>query len=581
MALDGLFLSSIAQELQNTIIGCRVDKIAQPEKDEITLSFKINRKNKKLLISASSNYPRIHFTEIVKKNPMQPPMYCMVLRKYILGARVVSLKQLNNDRILIINFQSTDELGFDSIYSLIIEVMGRHSNITLVRDRDNVVMDSIKHITADMNTFRSLYAGINYVFPPESDKLNPFKSDYDEYLNFITNNNLQLNEKIFSRIFTGLSKETSLEIFTRIENELNIEENNLKLDNKIVFDKAKDFLSNIEKENFVFKTYFKKDKPVGFHCVELESLKDCDYSQFNSASELLESYYKEKDKFERLNSKSSDLQRLINNNLDRCNKKLKILNKNLEDCKNRDKYQLYGELLTSYIYSIEPNSKEALVLNYYNTEEEEYIKIPLDEYKTPSQNIQKYYKKYNKLKKSEEMGKIQIDAAKEEIDYLSSVLTNIFNLENNDEIDEIRGELIESGYLRRKKGAKNKKSKKSKPMHFVSSEGADIYVGKNNLQNDYLTLKFASRNDIWMHTKNIPGSHVIVKTDVPITDVTLGEAANLAAYYSKGKDSTKVPVDYTEVKNIKKPSGAKPGMVIYYTNKTYYIDPLIPTLNKA
>lgn len=575
MALDGIFLFSIIDEISPLMIDSKIEKINQPEKDEINIVFKKDRKKYKLLISASSNYPRIHFTEIAKKNPLSPPIFCMVLRKYLNNSKVISLEQINGDRIVKINFESTDELGFNSVYSLIIEIMGRHSNITLIRERDNIIMDSIKHLTSDINSYRNLYPGIKYIYPPKSNKLNPFDFNYDELVSFYRKNKIEFDNKIFVNIFTGISKKLSNELFYRLMN------NGYTLDNislEDLYNYSRHIFSNIHNKKFDFNIYSKKNNIVDFHCIELTILHNVTKKPYSSPSILLEDFYYKKDNSDRINSKSSYLQKLVNNNIERCKKKINILNKTLNDCKSKDKFRLYGELLTSNIYQIQKGMKEINILNYYS-ENGEYINIKLVENKSPSENIQKYYKKYNKLKKSEEMSKLQLELANNEFEYLESVLTNIKNCENADELDEIRLELVNSKYLKHKK-KNNKKNNLSKPLHFKSSDGTDIYVGKNNIQNDYLTLKFAGKHDIWMHTKNIPGSHVIIKNSYNISEKTLEKGANLAAYYSKAKNSTKVPVDYTEIKNVKKPNGAKPGMVIYYSNKTIYVDPKIPNIGQ-
>ncbi|WP_138204436.1 Rqc2 family fibronectin-binding protein [Haloimpatiens lingqiaonensis] len=571
MALDGLFLYSIKEELKN-LIGCKVDKVNQPEKDEIILSIRENRQNKKLLISASSNYPRIHFTNIQKQNPQKAPMFCMILRKYLNAAKIIDVQQLNFDRILNITFESSDEMGFNSKYNLIIEIMGRHSNITLVRERDNIIMDSIKHITSDINSYRNLYAGIEYIYPPKSNKLNPGDFSMEDFTKHINENNITISEKFFSKTFTGISTDLSKEIFYRF-NTYNVYEKSSLED---LFKFSKEFFTKFLSNQFEFSYYMDKNGLLkDFHCMDLLSLEENNIKkQYASPSLLLEDFYFAKDKIDRLKSKSADLEKLIHTNMDRCLKKIKILNETLEKCKSKDTFKLYGELLTANIYSIKKGDSEATLLNYYS-EKEEYLTIGLDENKTPSENVQYYYKKYNKLKTSEEMGTLQLKSTEEELEYLSSVLSNIENADNYDEIDDIKKELVQTGYIKFRKSLKNKNKKESTPLHFISSDGFHIYVGKNNLQNDYLTLKFARKNDIWMHTKEVHGSHVIIKNTGDITDKTLEEAASLAAYYSKGRNSSKVAVDYTEIKNVKKPSGAKPGMVIYYTNKTILAEPKI------
>ncbi|MGL4731006.1 MAG: Rqc2 family fibronectin-binding protein [Clostridium sp.] len=578
MALDGIFLHSLVNSLKEEFLDSRVEKINQPEKDEIILTLKKNRKTKKLLISSSSNYARINITNTVKENPLKAPMFCMVLRKYLNTATLKNITQLDSDRVVILDFESTDELGFNSGYSLIVEIMGRHSNISLVRQRDNIVMDSIKHITADMNTFRVLYSGVEYKYPPKSLKLNAFNFSKEDFVT--TCNELYsdkpIDNKFFTYIFTGVSTNLSKELFFRINN-LNISLDLSHLED--IFNFSNDFFNKIKSNNFLLASYATNNTLKDFHCTEITSMKDCIYKTYDDPSSLIEEFYFEKDRSDRLNNRSHDLQKLVHNNIDRVKKKIKILQNTLKECEEKQKLNLFGELLTANIYSIKKGDKFVKVLNYYS-ENEEYINIPLNENKTPSENVQIYYKKYNKLKKAEENALIQLNIAKDELAYLESVMSNILNVDNYGEIEDIKVELVETGYIAFKKSSKNSKKKPSKPMHFISSDNIDIYVGKNNIQNDYLTLKFANKNDIWLHTKNIPGSHVIIRHNGDVPDNTLNEAANLAAYYSKSKTSSNVPVDYTEVKHVKKPSGAKPGMVIYYTNKTIYITPIAPNLNE-
>ena len=572
MALDGLFLYATLEELKNSILDSKIYKINQPEKDEIIFSLKKDKNLYKLLISASSVYPRIHFTDINKKNPMTPPMFCMILRKYLSNSKITSIYQLQLDRVVFIDFQGKDELGYEKSYTLIIEIMGRHSNISLIEKSSSTILDSIKHITPEINSVRTLLPGLKFVLPPKSNKLNPLDYTYDDLENFILENNIKLNDTFISKVFMGTSNQLSKEITKSFHSELSSE--NLREIHKeieLFFSKVKnkDFSFFITSENGIFKDFFS---------INLPSLEETDKKHFSSPSKTLEYYYSEKDKRDRLTNKSSSLLKLVNNNLERCHKKMEILNENLKKCEESDKYKIYGELLTANIYSIKQGDESIDVLNYYS-EDSEIINIKLNPTKTPSTNIQNYFKKYSKLKKSKEYSLEQIKITEDEIIYLNSVLTNIKNTEDYASIEEIKKELMNARYLKFKKNTR-KKETKSKPMHFISSEGIDIYVGKNNIENDYLTLKFADKRDIWFHTKDIPGSHVILKTVKDFTDTTLEEAANLAAFYSKGRDSSKIPVDYTEVRNVHKPNGAKPGMVIYETNKTIFIDPQKPSLEK-
>lgn len=569
MALDGVFLHSLLNNLKEILIDSKIDKINQPEKDELILTIRRNRKNYKLLLSASSKFPRIHFTDISKENPLKAPMFLMVMRKYLLGGKIIDITQKDCDRIVIFKIEASDEMGFNSIYSLIVEIMGRHSNITLVRDIDNKVMESIKHITPDINSYRVLYPGVTYVYPPASQKLNPLDFTKDNLNNFINENNIKFDNNFFFSTFTGISKVLSEELF-REYNDINA--STLNVDN--IYDLINSFNQRLSSNNLFYIYADKDDIYKDFYCCELnDTFKGYKTITFNSPSKMLDNFFSTKDKQERLASRSTDLQKLIHTNIERCNKKSKILNENIKEGKKKDIYKIKGDLLTSYIYTIKPGDKEVSLLNFYS-EKEEYIKITLDPYKSASENIQKYYKRYNKLKKSETWAIEQLKKNEDELTYLNSVLTNIQNVDSYDEIDLIKSELMETGYLKFKSSKKGiKKNKNDAPLHFVTSKGFDIYVGKNNIQNDYLSLKFAHKNDIWLHTKEIPGSHVIIKSFEDIDDDTLSEAAIIAAHYSKGKNNSKVAVDYTEVKNLRKPNGAKPGMVIYYTNKTIYVDP--------
>ena len=567
MALDGIYLYSLVQDLKKSITNSKIDKINQPEKDEIILTLRKDRKNVKLLISASSKYPRIHLTNITKTNPLQAPMFTMVLRKYLIGGKIIDVEQIDGDRLINIYIEATDELGFNSIYILIIEIMGRHSNISLVRQRDNKVMECIKHIGADVNSYRILYPGVTYKYPPISKKLNPFnftKEDLDNYLN---SNNIVFDMNYFSSIFTGISKSLSHHFY----------EEYIKDYNDNTSDNICTFINNIISElsdSPKYSIYLDKDGNfIDLFSLDVKTLNnEFESVSFADPHTMMDKYYIEKDKQERIKSRSINIQKLLMTNIDRCLKKAEKLNNLLKKCESKDDYKIKGDLLTSYIYTIKQGDKFIELLNFYS-ENEEYMTIALDPNKSPSENVQSYYKKYNKLKKSEESSLEQLEKNEEELQYLYSVLTNIQNCESYIEIDDIKNELISTGYIRTRKSSKqDKKAKASKPLHFISSDGIDIYVGKNNIQNDYLSLKFANKNYMWLHTKNIPGSHVIIcATQIP--DNTLIQAAALAAFYSKAQTSSKVPVDYTLVKNLKKPAGSKPGMVIYHTNYTLYAEP--------
>lgn len=568
MAIDGIYLYSLVQDLKKSILNSKIDKINQPEKDEIIITLRKERKNLKLLISASPKYPRFNLTTVSKSNPLQAPMFTMVLRKYLIGGRIIDIIQQEGDRIVKFLIESSDELGFNSIYSLIVEIMGRHSNITLVRERDNKIMECIKHISPSMNSYRVLYPGIDYKYPPKSTKINPFSFNDTTLQDFVNKNSIIFNKNFFVSCFTGISKPLSEHLFI----EYNKKYTDFSPQN--IYNFINDFLNTLL-DNESFKIY--KDENgnyIDFYVTQLNQLENnFSFEVLENIHELMDKYYLEKDKQERIKGRSVNLQKLVITNIDRCIKKENKLNDVLKKCEDKDNFKIKGDLLTSYIYSIKKGDRDFTTFNFFSEKGEE-ITIPLDENKTPSENIQSYYKKYNKLKKSGESAIEQLEKNDEELQYLYSVLTNIENCESYSEIDDIKEELISTGYVRKRKanGKSSKKAKSSKPIHYISSDGIDIFVGKNNIQNDYLSLKFANKNFMWLHTKNIPGSHVIICSN-NIPDNTLVEAATLAAHYSKAKDSSKVPVDYTLVKNLKKPNGANPGMVIYHTNYTMYVEP--------
>ena len=567
MAIDGIYLYSLVQDLKKSILNSKIDKINQPEKDEIIITLRKERKNLKLLISASPKYPRFNLTTVVKSNPLQAPMFTMVLRKYLIGGKIIDIVQQEGDRIVKFLIEASDELGFNSVYTLIVEIMGRHSNITLVRERDNKIMECIKHISPSINSYRVLYPGITYKLPPKSTKINPFTFNNTTLTQFLHENPIIFDKNFFTSCFTGISKPLSEHLY------IEYLKNNSDFSVDLIYKFISNFLNTLT-DNKDFKIYIDSDNNYfDFYTISLNQLEASYTSEsFDDVNQLMDKYYMEKDKQERIKSRSINLHKLVTTNIDRCLKKEIKLNSLLEKCSDKEKFKIEGDLLTSYIYSIKKGDTSITLVNFYSENSEE-IEIPLDENKSPSENVQSYYKKYNKLKKSEESALEQLEKNSDELNYLYSVLTNIENCESYTEIDDIKEELISTGYVRKKKSNKNsKKSKSSKPLHYISSDGIDIFVGKNNIQNDYLSLKFANKNFMWLHTKNIPGSHVIVCSN-NIPDNTLEEAATLAAFYSKAKDSSKVPVDYTLVKNLKKPNGANPGMVIYHTNYTMYAEP--------
>lgn len=577
MALDGLVIHSIVNELSSKILGGKIDKVYQPEDDEILLQIRNNKENFKLVLSASSSNPRVYFANNYKKeNPITAPMFCMLFRKYIQNGIIVDISQIEFERIIKITVESFDELKEKTKKDIYIEIMGRHSNIILTHSLDNKIIDSIKRIPFSVSRVRQLLPGITYNLPPKQDKLNPLNSiSKDNFINTLKEFNGPLFKAIYSN-FLGISPIISKEICFRSNLDYNINTTDLSLDNfNNLFNEFNNLFNSINnnKYNPCIVIDESINKVIDFSCINLSLYKDLNFINNNSISKILEDYYQTKDIKERIHQRSSDLRKSISIKLERLYNKLEKQNQELIDSENSEIFKIKGELLTSYIYMIEKGMESIEVSNFYDPEYKNII-ISLNKNITPSENAQRYFKKYNKMKTAKKEITHQISISLDEINYLENIMLSIENCDNLLELLDIKEELIKEGFLRGK--IKNKKDSKltTKPNEFISSDGFKILVGKNNKQNDHLTLKVADNNDIWLHTKNIPGSHVIIKTDgKSVTDETIYEAAMLAAFFSKSKLSSQVPVDYTKKKNIKKPNGAKPGMVIYETNSTIYVTP--------
>ena len=577
MALDGLVIHSIVDELHKKLLGGKIDKVYQPENDEVVLHIRNNKENFKLVLSCSASNPRVYLASDYKKeNPINAPMFCMLFRKYIQGGNIVNVSQVDFERIIKISVESFDELKEKTTKDIIIEIMGRHSNIILTHSSNNKIIDSAKRIPPSVSRVRQILPGQTYVLPPKQDKLNPIT---DISLNTFVDTLSSFDGPIFKAIyskFLGISSVIAKEICFRA----NIDENLL------VSEISSDDISKIYREFHNLFKYIKDniynpcmvidtsiDKVLDFSCINLSLFSNLSIINDDSISKILENYYATKDIKDRIHQRSSDLRKSISIKLDRLYNKLNKQEKELIESENAQIYKIKGELITSYIYMIEKGMESVEVANFYDPEYKN-IKISLNTNFTPSENAQKYFKKYNKLKTAKKEITSQMEITKEEIDYLENIMLSIENCENLAELMDIREELGKVGYLRSKNNSKKETKLTTKPHEFVSSNGFKILVGKNNKQNDHLTLKVASNEDIWMHTKNIPGSHVIIKTEgKEVPDETIFEGAMLAAFFSKSKMSSQVPVDYTKKKNVKKPNGAKPGMVIYDTNNTIYVTP--------
>ena len=548
MAFDASVIRCLTRELDEKLTGARIDKIHQPQKDELYIVLRSMGGNYRLVISVNPSCSRLNLTERKYENPPQPPMFCMLLRKHLSSGKIIKIEQVDFERIIIFHIESYDELGDLTVKKLIVEIMGKHSNIILV-NKDDKIIDSIKRIDISTSSVRQVLPSLTYKLPP-NDRKNPLECSEKD----LPELDKREPEKALLSEFSGISPQLATEIL------------------RIGFDAV---IGKINENRFNPTVIYKKGNttPIDFAAISLSQYgTDYDVIEKESISKAIEEFYEKKAHAALLNRLSSELIRLISNNIDRCEKKLSIFERQIQDASKREKYRIYGELLTANLYRIQYGDKEITVDNYYS-ETGEKVTIQLEENLSPAKNAQKYYTRYNKAKTSEEQALIQKDKTEKELLYLESVADEILRAESPLEIAEIKEELRDTGYIAKDANARKKKETISKPLEF-DVNGYKVFVGRNNRQNDFLTLKTARSVDIWLHTKNIPGSHVIIqkKEGEEIPDEVILEAAILAAKNSKAKNSSKVPVDYTVVKNVKKPSGAKPGMVIYDHYNTIYVN---------
>lgn len=578
MALDGLVVHSLADELGRCLCGAKIDKVYQPEEDEILLQIRNHKINYRLVLSASASNPRVYLADDYKKsNPKKAPMFCMLLRKYIQGGVITAVEQVGFERILKISVESFDELKEKSIKNIYIEIMGRHSNIILVSEKDNRIIDAVKRVPVSVSRVRQILPGQDYVLPPSQDKLSPLeKIELGEFSSSLKSHDIPVFKAIYSSVL-GVSPTVAREICFRAgvdKSELAPSLSDSEIEK--IYNSFESIFSSVRKNEYspCIIINEKVDRIVDFSCIDLLMYHEITSIKRDSISAVIEEYYRTKDIKDRIHQKSAVMKKNISIKLERLIHKLEKQKKELIESENAEEFKIKGELITSYIYMIEKGMESVEVQNFYDPEYSN-ITIALNKNLTPSENAQKYFKKYNKLKNAKVEITHQMSMTKEEVDYLENIIFSIENCENTKELRDIREELIKTGYVKsQKKIGKKDNQPSTAPLEFISSDGVKILVGKNNRQNDYLTLRLADNDDIWMHTKDIPGSHVIVKcAGTEVSDKTLTEAATLAAYYSKARMSAKVPVDYTKRKNVKKPSGAKPGMVIYETNNTAYVDP--------
>ncbi len=576
MALDGVFVRFLTNELNEQLTGARVSQIHQPNKDELVLALRTFDGGKKLLISARANSPRVSFISEAPENPASPPMLCMLLRKKLCGAKICSVTQPSLERIVLIEFDGTNELGDSVKYTLACEIMGRYSNVIFLDGEHNVI-DALKRVDASMTTGRMVLPGMRYALPPAQNKLSVLEHEPDEIVDRIirTNPPEKLGKAMLNSI-SGISPIISRELEYRITSGAQLISDSVSGVYKTALgyyiDKLVKNVRSLSGEPYCI--YDENGKPKDMSFIEIQQYGTLyTVKKAESFSQLLDQFYSERDRVERMRAKSQDLLKLLTNASERAARKINTQQAELEKCADREPLRICGDLIQANLYRIEKGAPFADLENFYD-ENMAVLRVKLDPSKSAAQNAQKYYKDYRKAKTAEHMLTEQIDLARKELEYLDNVFDALSRAETERELAEIRSELAQTGYIKSSGKGKGKEPKPLPPLSFETTDGSTVLVGRNNRQNDTLTLKTAAKNDIWFHTKDIPGSHTILVTNgkEPSEDAIM-QAAAIAAYHSKAKDGSQVPVDYTLVKNVSKPQGARPGSVIFVKNRTVYVTP--------
>lgn len=579
MALDGAFVHHLAKELRDELTGARVSQIHQPNRDEIIVAVRTFNGNKKLLISARANSPRVHFTENVPENPASPPMLCMLLRKRLCGAKIADVRQPQLERIIFIDFDATNELGDHIELTLAVEIMGKYSNVIFI-DENGIIIDALKRVDPTMTTQRLVLPSMKYELPPSQDKLNMLECEPGEIVNAIQSLSKpeKLNKAILA-VVQGVSPIVCREIEYLVTSGEEVYSDELSAQYLKRLDyyvgKLTDAVRNTSGVPYSVSEPKGKPKDISFMGITQYGTV-MNVRRADTFSQLLDSFYCERDRVDRMRVKGQDLLKLLTNASERLSRKINTQRAELEQCSDREQLRINGDLLQANLYRVEKGSPFVDLENFYD-ENMSVIRIKLDPSKSPSQNAQRYYKDYRKAKTAEQILTEQIKIAEGELEYIDNVFDALSRAESERELAEIRCELVQTGYIKAPKGNK-KEQKPLPPLKFTTSDGFEVLVGRNNRQNDQLTLKTANKNDIWFHTKNIPGSHTILVTNGrEPSDEAILQAAQIAAYHSKAKESSQVPVDYTQIRNVSKPQGAKPGMVIFVKNRTVYVTPgIIP-----
>lgn len=580
MAFDGITVAAIVRQLNDLLRGGRVYKIAQPEADELLLTIKTGAGQHRLLISASASLPLIYLTRGSKQSPMTAPNFCMLLRKHLQNGRITGICQPGLERVVHIEIEHLDEMGDLCRKTLIVEIMGKHSNIIFCGE-DGVIIDSIKRVSALVSSVREVLPGKPYFIPATTEKADPLCCEEEAFAALLRSKPMPVYKALYS-CYTGISPVVAQEVCHRagVDGEMPVagaDEAGIQCLQREFFA----LMEQVREGKFAPCIAYSGKEPVEYGACPLTMYtRGADHiEEYASMSELLESYYAEKNALTRIRQKSADLRHIVQTALERNVKKYDLQIRQMQDTEKREKYRIYGELINAYGYGVPAGSRSFEAENYYTGET---VTIPLDDTMTPLENAKKYFDKYAKLKRTYEALKELTEQVREEIDHLESVSAALDIALAEEDLVQIRQELTESGYIRRRGG--NKKEKvTSRPFHYISSDGYHIYVGKNNFQNDELTFKFAAGSDWWFHAKNMPGSHVVVKCggDGEMPDRVFEEAARLAAYYSRGRQQEKVEIDYVQKKQVKKPAGAKPGFVVYYTNYSMMIDTDISGLRQV
>ena len=566
MAFDGIVISNLTYELNTNLVGGRISKISMPEDNELIFTIKNNAKTYRLLVSASASLPLVYLTDVNKPAPKVAPAFLMLLRKYIGTAKINNIFQMGLERILCFELEHLNELGDLSHKRMYIEIMGKHSNI-IFTDENNKIIDSIKRISANMSSLREVLPGREYFLPEELKKKDLLSTGLEEFIEILKSKEYPLVKSVYMN-FAGISPLIAEEIILRASLLSQAPSTSLsELEYTHLFHTIQNLLEDINTHNFTPNIIYKGEEAIEFSSINLYSYEGKEYKResFDSVSKMLYDFYSSREAFVLNRQKSSDLRRIVNTALERASKKYDLQEKQLQDADKKDIYRVYGDLLNTYGYSLKGGESSFTTENFYDDNKE--ITIPLDKNKSAKENAKKYYDKYAKLSRTTKALSEEILKTKNDIEHLQSIQTALEVSSDDESLSQIRQELVDFGYIKKHSSAKKQKIT-SHPYHYISSDGYDIYVGKNNYQNEELTFKVATGNDWWFHAKGIPGSHVILKSnnEEELPDRAYEEAAALAAFYSKAKDADKVEVDYIQKKNIKKVAGAAPGFVIYHSN---------------